>query len=190
MRALAVSLVSDYPHELSISSRTLLATAQLEDFEVQVPVTISSTHHLMINFYIALFYDVVLVTVQDLVTGFKCVMTDPAACLRQGISPFPRNKEKEQVLDSLLAEFDSPNWSIKAFDMIGANDSTVIRLCQLAPLRIAQQASIMQHHLHKRVSEQEILSLKYSDETLCPHIALLRMWNDNVSASLVDSLVD
>lgn len=122
---------------------------------------------------------------QDLIDGFRCVMSAPIVSLRRCLSSLQRNIENEKQLDGLLAKFDQPNWSIKAFKLLGVEGTAVFQLRRYLPLHIAQQASNMQHHLHKAVDEEEILSLKYSDPDLCPNICVLRQWNDNVSEHFI-----
>mmetsp|Transcript_7167 Transcript_7167/g.12033 ORF Transcript_7167/g.12033 Transcript_7167/m.12033 type:complete len:119 (+) Transcript_7167:3642-3998(+) len=108
----------------------------------------------------------------------------PEGSLRRGISFFPRSKENIATLQELLDLFDSSNWSVKAFRMLGEDHISMFQLSRFPPLQIAQQASLMQHFLHQQIGEDEILSLKYSDEGLCPNLCVLRKWNDNVSFRL------
>lgn len=116
--------------------------------------------------------------------GFRCVMAAPIVSLRRGLSSLQHNADCDKQLGALLLNFDLPNWSVKAFSLLGVEASSVFRLRNYQPLHIAQQASCMQHYLHKLIGEDEILSLKYSDPDLCPNIHVLRKWNDNVSSIL------
>jgi hypothetical protein len=115
------------------------------------------------------------------VDGFRCVIAAPIVSLRRALSSLQQNKANEHTLKVLLARFDQANWSIKAFKLMGEENSIAFQLRKYLPLHIAQQASSMQHHLHQQIDEDEILSLKYSDPDLCPNICVLREWNDHVS---------
>ena len=110
--------------------------------------------------------------------GFRRVMVAPIISLRKRLSALQIDTEKEEHLENVLAQ---TNWSLKAFKLLGLEKSAVFQLRKYLPLHLAQQASSMQHYLHKQIEEDELLCLKYSDPDLCPNICVLRKWNDNVS---------
>jgi hypothetical protein len=110
--------------------------------------------------------------------GFRRVVAAPIVSLRKRMSALQLNTENESKLKCLLVETD---WSMKAFRLLGLENSSVFQLRGYSALHIAQQASIMQHYLHKQIEDDELLCLKYSDPDLCPNICVLRKWNDNVS---------
>ena len=121
---------------------------------------------------------------QDLVDAFVNVDDVPVTSFRRVSSSIQQMAEAQIKLEQLLLKFSQPNWSVKAFRMIGMDSLPKFRLKGYTSLHIAQQASCMQHYLHTKVHEDEILHGKYSEEDICPNICALRDWNINVMEML------
>lgn len=67
--------------------------------------------------------------------------------------------------------------------LMGRADTS--RLASIQPIEFAQQVTIMQHHLFSKIPQAELLSMKYRDDHLCPHIKVMRDWNNEVSGGVL-----
>jgi hypothetical protein len=95
-------------------------------------------------------------------------------------------------LDSIIQQFESSAHS-KAYKLLGngieidAKGTLHTHLLAIKPIVFVQQMTIIQHHLYKKIPTSEMLSKKYTDPERCPHLDLMRRWNNAVRDVLTTS---
>jgi hypothetical protein len=62
-------------------------------------------------------------------------------------------------------------------------------LCAYKPFDIAQQMSVAAHYLLRKIPLSEFLSLKYSDPSITPNIAVLKQWNEKCIAYFMHEIL-
>ena len=175
LKTLTKNLLNDFFEEFPETSIDKFKNA-IEENDVDPQVSHNMLAHIFVLFT---FYKMFLK--QELVEAFADIDFAPPITSLRRLGSIQQILEKERKLESLLEKFSQPNWSIKAFKVTGKlGDSPVFQLKRYTPLQIAQQASCMQHYLHTKIEDHELLSTKYSDPIICPNICDLRNWNDNV----------